>query len=177
MTKEQIEYAIEMFKNKEITKFSDFCKKRMCSKCPFRQEDVTFCGYDSNKVIVELIDRLLKTEEKVETNLEHYWRTSYEVDGGESYFVSVESSKKANDAFHLGDMKEWLLSPYEKPRYKLTKFEYDLLKAISISLAFPSTGNVEYCLEIMQDKGYFKGVPFDISFKEILDNCEEIQND
>ena len=120
-------------------------------------------------------------EENAETNYEHYKDEIIE----ECYFnvALVDgkphkcSSVKCNDCgFSTGHgcdekIKEWLKQPYEKPTYKLTKFEYDLLQSYSDIHSF----NTFNSLSGMKEKGYFKGIDDNETIGDILDNCEVIK--
>lgn len=71
-------------------------------------------------------------------------------------------------------IKEWLNKPYEKPKYKLTQFEYDLL---SVHKDYKTYNNIANQIHLfkMREKGYFKDVDTNISIREILGNCEVIK--
>lgn len=64
--------------------------------------------------------------------------------------------------------------PYQKPTYKLTKFEYDLLNAHKDSGTQKCLSNYRPLLEL-NEKGYFKDIDTKIPIREILDNCEVIK--
>ena len=70
-------------------------------------------------------------------------------------------------------VKEWLNKPYEKPKYKLTQFEYDLL---SVHKDYKTYNNIANQIHLfkMHEKGYFKGIDTKIPIREILDNCEMV---
>ena len=67
--------------------------------------------------------------------------------------------------------KDWLKQPYEKPKYKLTKFEKELLQC------YPDTNSFKLfnSLNGMKEKGYFKNVDKNELIKDILENCEVIK--
>ena len=62
----------------------------------------------------------------------------------------------------------------EKPKYKLTQFEYDLL---SVHKDYKTYNNIANQIHLfkMREKGYFKDVDTNISIREILGNCEVIK--
>lgn len=71
---------------------------------------------------------------------------------------------------------DWFLSPYEeppKPKFKLTKFEHDLLECYDVERRISEF----WLLDKMNKKGYFKGVPDDIPINKILANCEVTNNE
>lgn len=68
-------------------------------------------------------------------------------------------------------IKEWLKKPYQKPPYKLSQFEYDLL---SVHKDYKTYNNIANQIHLfkMREKGYFKDIDTNIPIREILDNCE-----
>lgn len=67
--------------------------------------------------------------------------------------------------------KDWLKQPYKKPKYKLTKFEIDLLQINSIKAFRFKNINA---LTLMKEKGYFKDVDEDATIEDIIANCEVV---
>lgn len=126
-------------------------------------------------------------EGKLETNLEHYFEDLLK-QGGRYAFVSGKikdcwGTKCCDCAFDGGNCLkekiEWLASPYkkptykfEKPRFKLSQFEYDLLQHFSIDFKFNEMG----LLKEMKEKGHFKNINGDELIKDILANCEVVKN-
>ena len=87
------------------------------------------------------------------------------------YFLSCYfTSDDLNDEKTIvNEIKDYLLTR-QKEEYKLTQFEFDLLRICN---------PYEYCrnditLTSMQNYGYFKDIPTDISIEKILENCEVI---
>jgi hypothetical protein len=66
--------------------------------------------------------------------------------------------------------KDWLKHPHEKPVYKLTKFEKELLECYSDVYSF----KVFNSLNGMREKGYFKGIDDNELIGEILAKCEVV---
>ena len=68
---------------------------------------------------------------------------------------------------------DWLKQTYQKPTYKLTQFEYDLL---SVHKDYKTYNNIANQIHLfkMREKGYFKDVDTNIPIREILDNCEVV---
>ena len=172
MTKEEVINKIieryKSYKDKSFVNLVDCCGMD-CENCHFK---VTECA---DGVIKAIIERLIKTEGKGETNLEHFRETVvFDKANGIVHIHLINGwGKSYSDDKGVID---WLLEPCEepKPKYKLSKFEYDL---------FDSCFNKAYgikdswALDQMHEKGYFKGIPNDISIKDILDNCEVIANE
>ena len=69
--------------------------------------------------------------------------------------------------------KEWLKQPYEKPKYKLTQCEYDMLDTIFEKEARFSR---MYLIGELKKKGYFENIKCDsnVRVKDILANCEVV---
>lgn len=132
---------------------------------------------------VHLLEGLVNEhfEEKSETNYEHYKDEIIEncglnlalVDGKLCKCTGVSCS---NCGFGTGHgcserIKKWLNKPYEKPTYKLSRFEYDLLQHFSVDFKFKEMG----LLKEMKEKGHFKNINGDELIKDILESCEVIK--
>lgn len=124
-----------------------------------------------------------KHAEKQETNYEHYKDEIIEdscfvfalVDGKPHKCSDVKCNKCGFSTGHgCGEkIKEWLKKSYEKPTYKLSRFEFDLIQTYD--------GCHEACkfsdcrqLRGLKEKGYFKSVDANTPVHEILDNCEVV---
>lgn len=72
------------------------------------------------------------------------------------------------------EIMKWLDQPYEKPKYKLTQCEYDMLDTIFEKEARFST---VYLIGELKKKGYFENIKCDsnVRVKDILANCEVIK--
>ena len=128
----------------------------------------------------------LEKEERAETNCEHYkdeiiegWMLDLAlVDGKLKRCSSVDCDEcEFNPGANKGCKQriiEWLKKPYEKPKYKLTQFEYDLL---SVHKDYKTYNNIANQIHLfkMREKGYFKNIDTKIPIREILDNCEVIE--
>lgn len=70
---------------------------------------------------------------------------------------------------------DWLLEEHKEP-IKLTKFEYDLLEYYTY-VDNSWNGRIlheNYAIRYMCDKGYLKNVDLNMTFREVLDNCEVV---
>lgn len=122
-------------------------------------------------------------EEKAKTNYEHFKDEIIENTGFQFSLVDGKphqcSDVRCLDCgFSTGHgcnekIKEWLKKPYEKQKYKLSRFEYDLLNAYKVSGILNSIRNYSALFELYE-KGYFKDVDLKATIVEILDNCEVI---
>ena len=133
------------------------------------------------RLFKELIDEHFK--EKQETNYEHYkdeiiegWMLDLAlVDGKLKRCSRVDCNEcEFNPGVNKGCKQrfiEWVKMPYEKPKYKLNRFEYDLLNAYKNSGMRQCISNYGTLLE-MYGKGHFKGIDTSTPIHEILDNCE-----
>lgn len=122
-------------------------------------------------------------EEKQETNLEHYYNEILEVHPS-LFGLSNGRIKKCKDMScfecdfntdkkincHSESIK-WLASPYKKPTYQLTQFEYDLIKAFDRCKECCLLNEIE-CLKKLREKGYFKSIDPFTKVHEIIENCE-----
>lgn len=130
----------------------------------------------------------LESESKQETNLDHYKDDIAElfidnlaiVDGKPKRCVYTVCDERCDlhtdcdDETHYKLVKEWLKKPYQKPTFKLTQFEYDLLQSYV-------EGNLRKCmfkdisaLMRMKEKGHFKNINGDELIKDILAKCEVV---
>lgn len=76
----------------------------------------------------------------------------------------------------LEELKQYkLASPHQKPAYKLTKFEKDLLQ--SYSNIYKYKFKAIPVLIRMKEKGYFKGVDENATIEDILADCEITEED
>ena len=71
-------------------------------------------------------------------------------------------------------IKEWLNKPYEKTKYKLTKFEFDLIQTYRDCHESCKISEFKQLIEL-KDKGYFKCIDHDTKIQDVLKNCEVIQ--
>lgn len=133
---------------------------------------------DNLNLLRELVNEHF--EEKQETNYEHYKDKILEdfgftlaLVGGKPYQCSNVNCSDCEFSTGHGcgeKMKEWLNKPYEKPTYKLTKFEKELLECYSDIYSF----KVFNSLNGMKEKGYFKGVDDNELIGDILAKCEVV---
>lgn len=86
--------------------------------------------------------------------------------------IDCELSKDRSRGCHEKVM-DWLKKPYQKPAYKLTKFEKDLLQSFLDTYAFKDVRP----LTRMKEKGYFKGVDENATIEDILADCEITEED
>lgn len=139
---------------------------------------------DNLNLLRELVNEHF--EEKQETNLDYYkdeilencmWNLAL-VDGkpkrcNQTRCNDCEFNKDIPRECHKRTI-EWLNKPYEKPKYKLTQFEYDLLSVHKDYKTYNNIANQTHLFK-MREKGYFKDVDTNIPIREILDNCEVIK--
>lgn len=123
-------------------------------------------------------------EEKAETNLEYYYDDLLEE--GFSDFAVINGKIKSclyvpcdKCEFKKKDCSKdritWLLSQRKKPKYKFTQFEYDLINTyryVDDRCKF----NGCYQLKSLKEKGYFKCVDKNESIKDILENCDVVED-
>ena len=136
---------------------------------------IEYMTSEETEVVNTLIERLIKAEEHQETNFDHYIKTYFlTMYDNEVTFKLKDGWKESFNDFWRGDFREWIKASYEdppKPKYKLSKFEYDLLDSCHV---YTHGIKDSWTLGGMVDKGYFKDIPNDIPIKDILDNCEVV---
>lgn len=125
-----------------------------------------------------------KQEIKKETNYEHY--KDKIIKDGIWNLALVNGKPKRCHNVYCNDcdfktsreckkkLEEWLKHPYERPTYKLTQCEYDMLDTIFEKEARFST---VYLIGELKKKGYFENIKCDskVLVKDILANCEVIE--
>lgn len=125
-----------------------------------------------------------KQEIRQKTNIEHYYEYLSEVGLGGFALVNGRCTKCSGTScsecdFSGGDCCNkrliWLASPYRK-KYKLTKFENDLLQSYLKGCLSKRTFKSVLTLNVMKEKGYFKGVDENATIKDILADCEVIKD-
>lgn len=77
---------------------------------------------------------------------------------------------KINQIGCRNKVKDWLKQTHEKPVYKLTKFEKELLECYSDVSSF----KVFNSLNGMKEKGYFKGIDDNELIGDILAKCDVV---
>lgn len=133
------------------------------------------------EVLQELVDKTDSFEEKAETNYEYFKDEIIEnsgycfalVDGKPCQCSGVSCCDCGFSTEHgcSEKIKEWLNQPHEKPKYKLTQFEYDLLQSHADGYRFKNISP----LTKMKEKGYFEGIDGNAKIEDILGNCEVIE--
>ena len=122
-----------------------------------------------------------KQETKQETNFEHYKDEILE-DYAQNLAVvkgrpTLCYKTNCNDCDFKGSLigchkkvADWLKQLHEKPVYKLTKFEKELLQCYPDIYSF----KVFNSLNGMKEKGYFKGIDDNELIGDILAKCEVV---
>lgn len=135
---------------------------------------------DNLNLLRELVNEHF--EEKQETNFEHYFeylskRKMMEfalVDGRVVQCLGTHCVECDFNGDCIERKFKWLKQPYEKPKYKLSQFEYDLIKTFDRCKECCLLNEIE-CLKKLIEKGYFKGIDPFTKVHDIIDNCEVIQ--
>lgn len=126
-----------------------------------------------------------KQEIKQETNLERYFDdigifgiNSFAVTSGKPMRCKDVHCDKCDFGGPCGRCGEerliWLASPYKKPPYKLSQFEYDLIQTYSYVHEGYTLSKFKRLIKL-KDKGYFKCADYDTKIQDILSNCEVIK--
>lgn len=133
---------------------------------------------------VKELEEIKSIIEKKETNFErllnHLWSFRVEHDSDSVSIFKLEfamSEDFGEIPYHpMNDFILWLKRPYQKPKIKLTQFEYDSLSCCDENKRKKRFSYFTMCKQL-KNKGYYKGV-YDVrmTIEEILNNCE-IVND
>ena len=162
---EAIAHAKEVFENQYV-----------CEDC--REEHKQLAEW-----LEQLRDYKSIFEEKQETNYEHYKDEIRDAD----FDFAVRDGKvipcdgcPCSECLFFGNHTscsvlriEWLYQKYQR-KYKLTQFEYDLIKAFDRCKECCLLNEIE-CLKKLSEKGYFKGIDSFTKVHDIIDNCEVIK--
>lgn len=125
-----------------------------------------------------------KQEIKQETNLERYFDdigifgiNSFAVTNGKPMRCKDVHCDKCDFGGPCGCCGEerliWLTSPFKKPTYKLSQFEYDLIQTYCYVHEGYTLSKFKRLIKL-KDKGYFKCADYDTKIQDILANCEVI---
>lgn len=121
-------------------------------------------------------------EEEKETNAEHYLNDLLKI-GRHFCFMhgKVKNCCDVGCAFCTfgkancdKERFKWLASPYKKPTYKLSQFEYDLIQTYSYVHEGYTLSKFKRLIKL-KDKGYFKCADYDTKIQDILSNCAVIK--
>lgn len=192
---EKLGYTLEV-NSEDLIKYSkDVCGYTLFR---FRPKEKEFCsGYQSVahsitqnelKAVIQQFKELgwIEEEKPQETNLDHY---KYDI---AEHFIEAlamvgekirecqttscsdcKFSKENGECIGKSKIRAWFDQPYEKPTYKLTQCEYDMLDTIFEKDARFST---VYLIGELKKKGYFENIECNsnVRVKDILANCEVI---
>ena len=138
---------------------------------------------DELKAVIRQAKELgwLEEEQREETNLDHYKDEILEecsknlavVKGRPKLCYKINCNDCDFKISQIGchkKVEDWLKQPHEKPAYKLTKFEKELLQCYPDIYSF----KVFNSLNGMKEKGYFKGIDDNEIIGDILAKCEVI---
>ena len=135
---------------------------------------------DNLNLLRELVNEHF--EEHPETNYEHYFEYLSKLNMSDFALIDGRATKcsgtSCSECDFNGDCIEgkfkWLKQPYEKPKYKLTKFEVDLIQTYRDCHESCKISEFKQLIEL-KDKGYFKCIDHDTKIQDVLKNCEVIQ--
>lgn len=129
----------------------------------------------------------VESEPRQGTNLDHYYNEILEVHPS-LFGLSNGRIKKCKDMscfecdFNAGkkinchsESIKWLASPYKKPTYQLSQFEFDLIKTFDRCKECCLLNEIE-CLKKLREQGYFNGIDPFTKVHEIIDNCEVVKD-
>lgn len=176
------EYTIKYSKEEcDYTTFDfNLKKKKIYSRFMSVAHGITL---DELKAVIRQAKELgwLEEEKKTETNLEHYLEYLSKlkmsdfalIDGRVTQCLGTGCSECDFNGDCIEGKFRWLKQPYKKPKYKLTQFEYDLIKAFDRCKECCLLNEIE-CLKKLSQKGYFNGIDPFTKVHDIIDNCEVV---
>lgn len=143
-----------------------------------KQDEMTICE------CVEYLDSMVGDDESIKDCLDYIERKAKAMDKKLRDYKSIFEEEHPLDGNSFGFLyfkmysnstlkrmtKDWLKQPHEKPVYKLTKFEKELLQCYSDVYSF----KVFNSLNGMKEKGYFKGIDDNELIGDILAKCEVV---
>ena len=140
---------------------------------------------DEFKAIQQQMKELgwIAKEEKQETNYEHFkdeivQKVKYNlavVNGEPKPCEDTNCDECDFKCSCCGEKRfEWLASPYKKPTYKLSKFEYDIIQTYRDCHESCKFSEFKQLIEL-KDKGYFQCVDDNTNIQDVLKNCEVIK--
>lgn len=132
----------------------------------------------------------IEPEQKQETNFEHYYNDLLKIGWNSNFGVTNGKIKHCNNVdcgkCYIGTLTnevdcgtnaiKWLASPYKKPKYKLTKFEHDLLNAYKDCGMLKPVSHYSAMHEL-HEKGYFEDIDTSMPIHEILSSCEVVNDE
>lgn len=124
----------------------------------------------------------LEEEKKTETNFQHYFECLSKRKMSDFALIDGRFTKcsvtQCSECDFNGDCIEgkfrWLKQPYKEPKYKLTKFEFDIIQTYRDCHESCKISEFKQLIEL-KDKGYFKCIDHDTKIQDVLKNCEVIQ--
>ena len=152
---------------------------RFSSCCQSTPHCITLDEFEAVRKQMEELGWIAK-EEKAETNYEHFkdeivQKVKYNlavVNGEPKPCEDTNCDECDFKCSCCGEKRfEWLASPYKKPTFKLTQFEYDLLQLYKGKYSFKLSNS----LRGMKEKGYFRSVDENAKIEDILESCEVIK--
>lgn len=152
-------------------------------------DSVKYIFLDELKAVIQQAKELgwLKDEKKAETNYVHYEDEIIDLCMCDFAVLNKKikmCSETPCDECIFSDengvcigpykIKDWFKQPYEKLTYKLSQFEYDLLRTNNMSHDRKLSSFATY--EDLREIGYFNYIDFDLTINEVLANCEVIKD-
>lgn len=168
-----------------MTTKQEYLDALSCIENVYRNENTSMKAIHDFEVSLYLLKELVNEcfEQKRETNFEHYKDEIRDAD----FDFAVRDGKvipcdgcPCSECLFFGNHTscsvlriEWLYQKYQR-KYKLTQFEYDLIKAFDRCKECCLLNEIE-CLKKLSEKGYFKGIDSFTKVHDIIDNCEVIK--
>ena len=141
--------------------------------------------FDNNlNILRELVNEHFK--DNIETNFEHFKDGIIEMCIDELAISKGKVLKcceipcsecdfKDKNGYCIGnhEIMKWIKQPYKKSPYKLSQFEFDLIKTYRDCHESCKISEFKQLIEL-KEKGYFKNVDKNELIKDIIENCEAV---
>lgn len=175
MTEKQVLKTILKYNNEDIKNiYSYFCdSQEKCEVCPLKnvetKEEMESC---EDALVYILLNNLYFFPKEEKSHLQHYLEeANSEMFYQKDYAVFPLKLPVEFVGFSEAEQTQWLLQPYEKPKFKMTRGEKELLETFAIEKGFYVAFDDISILMHMQEKGFFKDVQCNLPLVEIIKNA------
>lgn len=185
MTKEEFYERVRNDYNKYGDVDMDICRNISCSDCPFDSKnclseaiyDLLDQNHDQETRLHTLAKKLKDAEQHLNArlNFEYLSYDYVETDEGILILLCENGKRLLRNALDVGkSVQDWMYAEYREPKYKLTRFEYDVLRS-----CVPDEDDVfndyRLCdyeiLERLKKIGYFENIELHQKIGDVLNDC------
>lgn len=184
MTKEEFyEHVKNNYKYGDVD--IDVCRDVACPDCPFDSKnclseviyDLLNKNHDQETRLHTLAKKLKDAEQHLNARLNFEYLSYDYVETDEGILILLTENGKwlLRNALDVGrSVQDWMYAEYREPKYKLTRFEYDVLRS-----CVPDEDDVfndyRLCdyeiLKRLKKIGYFENIELDQNIGDVLNDC------